>query len=168
MEKIKESIAKNKFRKAGLAVLEEIHMPDRQEQYDFFAKPTWEKDPLEKEEIVEETKKKDDKESEKEDKTDDKAPLILNMEQEWREMFYAKAKYIAHELEKEIERKKLFMPKASQVPFSKKVIQEGAKPRYLEDEGIYVGRKPYVTKKNMNLMENRLLNFPDNVNYFVI
>ena len=39
------------------------------------------------------------------------------------------------------------------------------KPRFLESEGYYVGRKPYVTTKNRNLMENRLIEFDKSVKY---
>ena len=30
-------------------------------------------------------------------------------------------------------------------------------PRHLEDEGFYVGIRPYVSRHNLNRMENRLL-----------
>jgi coiled-coil and C2 domain-containing protein 2A len=40
---------------------------------------------------------------------------------------------------------------------------EAAAARRLEAEGFYVGRKPYVTKKNRSLMENRLARFLDNI-----
>ena len=41
------------------------------------------------------------------------------------------------------------------VPFEKKV-PEGREPRYLEDEGFYVGRPPPVSFTNLNIMEDRL------------
>jgi len=31
-------------------------------------------------------------------------------------------------------------------------------PRHLQDEGFYVGTRPYVSGRNLNRMENRLLN----------
>jgi hypothetical protein len=49
------------------------------------------------------------------------------------------------------------------VPLSQKLGREAAVARLLENEGYYVGRKPYVTRKNINLMENRLVKFPDNI-----
>ena len=36
-------------------------------------------------------------------------------------------------------------------------VGEDAEPRFLEDEGFYVGVKPYVADKNKNKMECRLL-----------
>lgn len=30
-------------------------------------------------------------------------------------------------------------------------------PRYLEDEGLYIGARPEVPRTNQNIMENRLL-----------
>jgi hypothetical protein len=48
------------------------------------------------------------------------------------------------------------------VPINKK-LGENVKARLLENEGLYIGRKPYVKIKNKNLMENRMLKFPDSV-----
>lgn len=31
------------------------------------------------------------------------------------------------------------------------------KPRYLEDEGLYVGERPRVSSTNENILENRIL-----------
>ena len=36
-------------------------------------------------------------------------------------------------------------------------IPEGAIPRYLEDEGFYVGKPTPISIANLNIMENRLL-----------
>jgi hypothetical protein len=49
------------------------------------------------------------------------------------------------------------------VPLKEKLGENVENPRYLESEGYYVGRKPYVTTKNRNLMENRLLRTEKNV-----
>ena len=55
------------------------------------------------------------------------------------------------------------------VALKRKLGETAEKPRLLEAEGFYVGRKPYMTKKNRNMMEDRMLTFPDNVNkYFFI
>ena len=43
-------------------------------------------------------------------------------------------------------------------------LGKDVEPRYLEDEGIFVGRVPYVTRKNRNMMEHRVLSMPDQVN----
>ena len=47
----------------------------------------------------------------------------------------------------------------------KEKVPEDAEPRYLEDEGFYVGVKPSVSQRNRNLMEHRLLNREDKVHY---
>lgn len=50
------------------------------------------------------------------------------------------------------------------VPLKRKLGESAEKPRILEEEGYYVGTKPYITIKNRNLMEDRLLRLSDNVN----
>lgn len=42
------------------------------------------------------------------------------------------------------------------VPTSIK-LPENMKPRYLEDEGLYVGERPPVSLTNENILENRVL-----------
>lgn len=44
-----------------------------------------------------------------------------------------------------------------------KVHDEEAAPRYLEDEGLYVGRRPFVLDKSLHKMENRLIKEGDQV-----
>lgn len=139
-------------------------MPNSDEQFDFFSKQTWEKS--EEEKPVEEEKETEAKtEDTDKDGTDDAAPLIINMEDDWREIFFLKALYVSEDKIREVEAERLFMPLSSRVPFELKAVGEGAQPRFLEEEGIYVGRKPFVTKKNRNLMENRLLKLPDKVKF---
>ena len=50
-------------------------------------------------------------------------------------------------------------------PASEKVEEE-QEPRYLEDEGFYVGVRPVVATRNKNKMENRLLREPGKVGFF--
>ncbi|RMZ99667.1 coiled-coil and C2 domain-containing 2A isoform X1 [Brachionus plicatilis] len=161
LEREKERKAKNKFRKLGLAVIDEIRLPNSEEQFDFFAKKTWDK--AEEEEKPEEPKEAEIKTEDDEKDDKDSAPLIINLEDDWREMSYIKALYVPEDLVREADAKKLFMPLSSKVPFEQKTSAEGIQPRFLDEEGIYVGRKPYVTRKNKNLMENRLLKFPDKI-----
>ncbi len=52
------------------------------------------------------------------------------------------------------------------VSLKRKLGEQVEKPRFLENEGYYVGHKPYITKKNKNLMTDRLLRIPDQVNKF--
>jgi len=44
----------------------------------------------------------------------------------------------------------LIAPAAAKVP-------QNTVPRLLEEEGFYVGTRPYVSPQNLNRMENRLL-----------
>ncbi|XP_008590568.1 PREDICTED: coiled-coil and C2 domain-containing protein 2A, partial [Galeopterus variegatus] len=55
-------------------------------------------------------------------------------------------------MEKEI----LFIPSRLTVPTYKK-LPENVQPRFLEDEGLYIGARPEVARANQNIMENRLL-----------
>ena len=50
------------------------------------------------------------------------------------------------------------------VPLKRKLGEEKEKARLLENEGFYVGNRPYMTMKNRNMMEDRFLRLPDNVN----
>eukprot|EP00062_Callorhinchus_milii_P001333 gi/632936378/ref/XP_007894661.1/ PREDICTED: uncharacterized protein C10orf131-like [Callorhinchus milii] len=58
--------------------------------------------------------------------------------------------------EREKQTQNLFNPRMSLVPSSSK-LPENVEPRYLEEEGFHICHKPYVLKKNLNKMENRLL-----------
>lgn len=42
------------------------------------------------------------------------------------------------------------------VPASGK-LPENVRPRYLEEEGLYVGERPSVSLTNQNILENRIL-----------
>ena len=46
-------------------------------------------------------------------------------------------------------------------------VQTEQEPRFLEDEGLYVGVRPAIAKRNKNKMENRLLKQPDKVSSFL-
>ncbi|KAM4809986.1 coiled-coil and C2 domain-containing protein 2A [Rhinophrynus dorsalis] len=50
----------------------------------------------------------------------------------------------------------LFIPSIRQVHTSQKV-PENMQPRYLEDEGLYIGERPKVSQTNQSIMENRIL-----------
>lgn len=45
----------------------------------------------------------------------------------------------------------------SLVPTYKKLPENVLQPRFLEDEGLYIGARPEVARTNENIMENRLL-----------
>ncbi|XP_078534578.1 coiled-coil and C2 domain-containing protein 2A [Lissotriton helveticus] len=50
----------------------------------------------------------------------------------------------------------LFVPSVRTVPASQKV-PENMQPRFLEDEGLYIGERPKVSLSNQNILENRIL-----------
>ncbi|XP_042326505.1 coiled-coil and C2 domain-containing protein 2A isoform X2 [Sceloporus undulatus] len=54
------------------------------------------------------------------------------------------------------EKEMFFIPSMLRVPASLKV-PENMQPRYLEDEGLYAGRRPIVSLSNQNIIENRIL-----------
>ncbi|KAM5271671.1 coiled-coil and C2 domain-containing protein 2A [Ctenodactylus gundi] len=54
------------------------------------------------------------------------------------------------------EKDTLFTPSRLTVPTYKK-LPENVQPRFLEDEGLYIGARPEVARTNQNIVENRLL-----------
>lgn len=42
------------------------------------------------------------------------------------------------------------------MPASEKMPRD-MQPRYLEDEGLYIGERPFVSQLNQNILENRIL-----------
>ncbi|XP_054644566.1 coiled-coil and C2 domain-containing protein 2A isoform X2 [Dunckerocampus dactyliophorus] len=59
----------------------------------------------------------------------------------------------------------LSTPSSQTVPTSVK-LPENVKPRYLEEEGFYVGERPRVTPTNENILENRILNMEEGIKWF--
>ena len=47
------------------------------------------------------------------------------------------------------------------MPASEKIIGD-VEPRFLEEEGFYVGVRPKIPARNQNKMEQRLIRQPDN------
>lgn len=41
-------------------------------------------------------------------------------------------------------------------------------PRYLEDEGLYTGERPFVTQSNQNILENRILRQEQVSHYYLL
>ncbi|XP_064626685.1 coiled-coil and C2 domain-containing protein 2A-like isoform X3 [Lineus longissimus] len=58
------------------------------------------------------------------------------------------------------ETEKYYVPSMINVETSKK-IDEHLQPRYLEEEGLYVGIRPKVSHRNENKLEDRLVHEPD-------
>uniref|UniRef100_A0A8C3QVI6 Coiled-coil and C2 domain containing 2A n=1 Tax=Cyanoderma ruficeps TaxID=181631 RepID=A0A8C3QVI6_9PASS len=54
------------------------------------------------------------------------------------------------------EKEFLFVPSMLAVPASEK-MPRNKQPRYLEDEGLYTGERPFVSQSNQNILENRIL-----------
>ncbi|XP_061849387.1 coiled-coil and C2 domain-containing protein 2A isoform X2 [Colius striatus] len=54
------------------------------------------------------------------------------------------------------EKEFLFIPSKLAVPISEKIPRD-MQPRYLEDEGLYTGERPFVSQSNQNILENRIL-----------
>uniref|UniRef100_A0A8C6K4A6 Uncharacterized protein n=1 Tax=Melopsittacus undulatus TaxID=13146 RepID=A0A8C6K4A6_MELUD len=67
-------------------------------------------------------------------------------EQEEDEMVRANSSYIL----------RAFLSDFSLVPASEKMPRD-MQPRYLEDEGLYIGERPFVSQSNQNILENRIL-----------
>ncbi|XP_060934901.1 coiled-coil and C2 domain-containing protein 2A [Limanda limanda] len=69
-----------------------------------------------------------------------------------------KAEYVGYQkrIERERERKVFFTPSSRPVPTSIK-LPENMRPRYLEDEGLYVGKRPPMSRTNENILESRIL-----------
>ena len=55
---------------------------------------------------------------------------------------------------REQEEETYFTPSTSPVDIVEK-MEEGQEPRFLEEEGMYIGVRPAVKKSNQNKVENR-------------
>ncbi|KAG9479702.1 hypothetical protein GDO78_011629 [Eleutherodactylus coqui] len=75
------------------------------------------------------------------------------------------AEYEGYHSRLQKEREVLFAPSSRQVPASQKV-PENMQPRYLEDEGLYIGERPKVSRTNQNLLENRILQKDEGKKWF--
>ncbi|KAJ7986525.1 hypothetical protein DPEC_G00340770 [Dallia pectoralis] len=67
-----------------------------------------------------------------------------------------RAEYMGYQRRLQSENELLFTPSFLTVPASSKV-PENMKPRFLEEEGLYVGERPPVSQTNQNILENRIL-----------
>ncbi|XP_068449249.1 coiled-coil and C2 domain-containing protein 2A-like isoform X1 [Clinocottus analis] len=76
-----------------------------------------------------------------------------------------KAEYVGH---RELVRRQselLFTPSLRTAPTSIK-LPKNMQPRYLEDEGLYVGERPPVSLTNENILENRVLKMEEGKKWF--
>ncbi|XP_042272051.1 coiled-coil and C2 domain-containing protein 2A isoform X2 [Thunnus maccoyii] len=76
-----------------------------------------------------------------------------------------KAEYVGYRKLAQGQSELLFTPSFRTVPTSIK-LPENMKPRYLEDEGLYVGERPPVSPTNENILENRILKMEEGKKWF--
>ncbi|KAM9761680.1 coiled-coil and C2 domain-containing protein 2A isoform 3-T3 [Menidia menidia] len=178
-----------KFREAARRVSKGI--PTAEEAYNFFTF-TFEPEPADTSEKLSRKKQKrrdgdDDGGEEAEEPEDaeaeedipdenenqgEEAPLVRNEEdlfiidqspQDFLEV--RKAEYVGYRKRIQHDNELLFTPSFRPVPTSAK-LPENMKPRYLEDEGLYVGERPPVSQTNETILENRILKMEEGRKWF--
>ncbi|XP_064305232.1 coiled-coil and C2 domain-containing protein 2A isoform X4 [Phalacrocorax carbo] len=166
--KFRESVKKLKQNSAF-----QNDFPSTEEAYNFF---TFNFDPepetikagarqrheLNEEEGAEEECVETHEDEQEEDETDEDVRLVKDDDlfiigqtaEDFLVMIPAGCESYSEQLKKEKEF--LFVPSMLAVPASEK-IRENMEPRYLEDEGLYTGERPFVSQSNQNILENRIL-----------
>ncbi|XP_076014347.1 coiled-coil and C2 domain-containing protein 2A isoform X2 [Genypterus blacodes] len=76
-----------------------------------------------------------------------------------------KAEYVGYHRRLQRESELYFTPSFGRVPTPVK-LPENMQPRYLEDEGLYVGERPPVSPINENILENRILKMEEGKKWF--
>ncbi|XP_071395156.1 coiled-coil and C2 domain-containing protein 2A [Centroberyx affinis] len=76
-----------------------------------------------------------------------------------------KAEYIGYHKRIQQDSELLFTPSFRTVPASSK-LPDNMQPRYLEEEGLYVGERPPVSLTNENILENRILKQEEGKKWF--
>ncbi|XP_041483934.1 coiled-coil and C2 domain-containing protein 2A-like isoform X2 [Lytechinus variegatus] len=170
-EKWRESFKKVKAKQAAL--------PTEEEAFDFFTR-SYDPEPESREIVSEPTsddqpgpstsrgtgkkgKSKDDDDEEEGGK--ESTPLLSEVFVD-RDMWKLQptqlvpAEYVPLGVREKKEEGYFFVPSIKTVPSDQKV-PENTQPRYLEDEGFYVGVRPDVSQRNQNIMEHRLLQRSD-------
>ncbi|XP_041861355.1 coiled-coil and C2 domain-containing protein 2A [Melanotaenia boesemani] len=183
-----------KFREAARQIAEGL--PTTEEAYNFFTfnfepDPPDETKRLDKkkqkqreraeedgdEDGEEEAEEQEDADAEEENQDenqnqDEEAPLVGNEEdlfvigqspQDFLEV--RKAEYVRYRKRVQRDSELLFTPSFQTVPTSVK-LPENMKPRYLEDEGLYVGERPPISVTNENILENRILKMKEGIKWF--
>ncbi|XP_067226933.1 coiled-coil and C2 domain-containing protein 2A isoform X1 [Chanodichthys erythropterus] len=114
-----------------------------------------------------EEEEEEERECEGEEETearDEDAPLVRDEEEDFfiidqstQDFLEVKrAEYMDYSRRLQRERETLFVPSMRPVPASSK-LPENVRPRYLEEEGLYVGERPSVCLTNQSILENRIL-----------
>ncbi|XP_054458283.1 coiled-coil and C2 domain-containing protein 2A [Anoplopoma fimbria] len=177
-----------KFREASRRT--EKGLPTAEEAYDFFTLD-FEPDPGEaaekkskkrdkqrrtheedREEAEEQEAAEDRNQGENEDQSEE-APLVRDeendlfaIEQSSKDFLEVKkAEYVGYRKLAQHGSELLFTPSFRTVPTSIK-LPENMKPRYLEDEGLYVGERPPVSITNENILENRIMKMEEGKKWF--
>ncbi|CAH8585133.1 unnamed protein product [Schistosoma intercalatum] len=70
-------------------------------------------------------------------------------------LVFGRSSYLSNQERIKYESKFLYNPTDIEVPIELKT--GGKLPRYLEDEGYYIGKQPYVAPTNLRRLENRIL-----------
>uniref|UniRef100_A0A3B3BF83 Coiled-coil and C2 domain containing 2A n=1 Tax=Oryzias melastigma TaxID=30732 RepID=A0A3B3BF83_ORYME len=76
-----------------------------------------------------------------------------------------KAEYVGVKKRAARDSELLFTPSFRKAPTSVK-LPENVKPRFIEDEGLYVGKRPSVSFTNETILENRLLKMEEGLEWF--
>ncbi|XP_031724303.1 coiled-coil and C2 domain-containing protein 2A isoform X1 [Anarrhichthys ocellatus] len=181
-----------KFREAARRIQTEKGLPTAEEAYNFFTLD-FEPDPRdgtekkskkrdkrrrtaeedrEEEEAEEQEDAEEDIQDEHEDQNEE-APLVRDeednlfvIEQSTQDFLEVKkAEYVGYRKLVQQESELLFTPSFRTAPTSIK-LPENMKPRYLEDEGLYVGERPPVSPINENILENRILKMEEGKKWF--
>ncbi|XP_018423746.1 PREDICTED: coiled-coil and C2 domain-containing protein 2A [Nanorana parkeri] len=164
-------ISRVRFRDAVRTVQGKSHVPDgvptSDESYNFF---TFNFDPdpetdegkdqkkkaeaAKEEDVGESSSRVEEEETEEGEEGRDDLFLIEQTARDFIELTAAEYEGYHNRLQKE--KDLLFIPSLRQVPPSQK-LPDNMQPRYLEDEGLYVGVRPEVSRTNKNILENRIL-----------
>ncbi|XP_071836357.1 coiled-coil and C2 domain-containing protein 2A-like [Apostichopus japonicus] len=166
-KKLQESIAaKSKWKAAFKAVRrKESDIPTAEEAYDFFTQ-TFEPVPPATETAGPSTSAEPEGEEAAVETQEDAGGKILAahfIDSDDYLLFPSEmkgAEYLPLRVREENEEGFYFVPELKPVPAEDKV-PGNVHPRYLEDEGFYVGVRPEVSARNQYAMENRLLRRPD-------
>lgn len=167
-------------RRVRIESISETGLPTAEEAYNFF---TFNFDPEPHEEAGKGCKKRrprtegeNDEEEEEEvtevdreqkgenEERDEDAPLVKDEEEDLfiidqsahDFLVVKRAEYMGYQRRLQSENDFLFTPSFLTVPASSKV-PENMQPRYLEEEGLYVGERPPISLTNQNILENRVL-----------
>ncbi|XP_039607444.1 coiled-coil and C2 domain-containing protein 2A isoform X1 [Polypterus senegalus] len=127
----------------------------------------------EEDEAIEKDQEVEIENEEEDDENRDDSPLVEThdedlfiIEQTAQDFLEMKpAEFHGYNSQLQREREVLYTPSALTVPTSQKVPQN-MKPRYLEEEGLYVGERPEVSFTNQNILENRLIQQDEGKKWF--